>query len=272
MDEPRLNSDGGPELPRSGFWLKKWYLDAADERGNVYIGYWGEVRWKTLSLHYYEHLWRSGVGKLASKAAFSSRPEPAWADDRRLCWDMPEVRAEWISVGEAPLSERLLTTDHGEIRWRCLQPKARAVIKLPNLAFEGWGYTECLELTVRPWKFPWKRLYWGRSHSDHHYLVWIRWDGPASQSRLWHDGRCTTQFELSQAGLSSGAIALQIQEHDTLRQGLIRSTVFHSLGKVASLVPTRALLVDEHKWFGRGRIMADGLSEPATAIYEEVLW
>jgi hypothetical protein len=27
------------------FGLKKWYLDVADDRGNVYLGYWLQLKW-----------------------------------------------------------------------------------------------------------------------------------------------------------------------------------------------------------------------------------
>ncbi len=272
MNEPRADLEAGSSGTHAGFWLKKWYLDAVDERGSVYIGYWAVARWKKLCLHYYEHLWRTAAGAVASNSAFAARPAPAWECSGRLCWSTPDVEAEWISTGTPEVSERLLDTGRGSIMWRCFQPKARATIKLPALSFSGWGYTECLELTVRPWQLPFKKLYWGRCHSDHHCMVWIKWEGATRLSRLWLDGACTTEFDLSETGICTPSMTLRFQTRSTLREGRIRSTIFRSLGQLASLLPARALLVDEHKWFGTGRIAADGHSEPASAIYEEVLW
>ncbi len=268
---PRLAQAGEVETT-SGFWLKKWYLDACNERGDVYIGYWAQAHWKALSLHYYEHLWRTPAIGVASKSAFAARAGPAWRSPTCLAWETPECRAEWTSVEAQELSENLLETRHGSVRWHCFQPKARVEVRLPDLSFRGWGYSESIEVTLRPWQLPLKRLYWGRAHSEHHYLVWIKWDGPTSESILWHNGRRTTDFEVSDTGLRAASIQLDCEQHSTLRKGVIRSTVFRSLGKVASLVPAKALLVDEHKMFGTGRILIGRRSEPATAIYEEVIW
>ncbi len=272
VHEPHAGLAAAARARHAGFWLKKWYVDAADAGGNVFIGYSAAARWKKLSLHYYEHLWRTAAGAVASKSAFASRAAPAWQAAGRLSWSSPDLQAEWISTGTPQLSERLLDTARGSIIWRCFQPKARATITLAGLSFSGWGYTECLELTIRPWQLPFNKLYWGRCHSDHHYLVWIKWDGPTRQSLLWHDGECTAEFDLSSTGISTNSIALELQTRSALREGLIRSTVFRSLGKIAALVPAQALSIDEHKWFGTGRVVAEGHSEPATAIYEEVIW
>ncbi len=256
----------------SGFWLRKWYLDAADERGNVYIGYWAAVRWKKLSLHYYEHMWRTPEAGMASRSAFKLTTAPAWQSGTRLSWKTTEASAEWISSCGAAINERLLETPHGCIDWHCCLPKARASIELPGLAFSGWGYAECLVMSVPAWELPLSRLYWGRAHSQDHYMVWIQGDGLTRSSLLWHDGQCDTRFDLSPRSVTAGAISLQVDNCWTLRKGPIRSTVFRPLGKLLAKVPARALLVDEHKLAGTGVIVADGESQPATAIYEEVRW
>jgi len=50
----KSTQESGNAAGRSDFFLKKWYLDAADDRGNVYIGYWASLRWRELRLHGYQ--------------------------------------------------------------------------------------------------------------------------------------------------------------------------------------------------------------------------
>ncbi len=256
----------------SGFWLRKWYLDAADARGNVYIGYWAAVQWKSLTLSYYQHLWHTTKDGVTCTADLAALPSPDWYADSELRWNTPQVQAAWNSKGIKELSETLLQTDQGEIHWRCLQPKALATIQSSRLSFSGWGYTECIDISIPAWKLPLQTLYWGRGHSDSHYMVWIKWDGVTDQCLLWHDGDRCTQFTLSDTEIAAQAMTLELEASTTLRRGVIQSTVFGSLGRVASLFPNKALLVHEHKSYGKGTIITPGSSEPATVIYERVEW
>ena len=162
------------------FYLKKWYLDAADDQGNVYIGYLVSLQWRHLELHGYHHLWRTPRSGIQTQGGLVNQPPPVWENKSRLIWQPHHLTATWDSVADG-LDETLLTTDQGEIKWQCTQPKAKAHTHLPHLSFTGWGYTEFIEMTIPVWELPLNKLYWGRCHSDHHYLVWIKWDGSTTQ-------------------------------------------------------------------------------------------
>ena len=256
----------------SDFSLRKWYLDAADERGRVFIGYWATTSWKGLSLHFFQHLWIAQGGQLRSFGSFASSPEPQWQEEGVLRWPLPGLRGEWHASRVQGLSEQLLADQQGGIRWVCHQPKAWAKVDGREGSLEGWGYTECIEISIPPWKLPIKTLYWGRCHSASHYLVWIKWEGPSHQSLLWHNGQRLEDFSVSDAGVKAVPAAFEIDESLTLRKGTIGRSVFRALGPLAWLVPSKTRRIHEHKLYGTGRIVTQSDSQPATAIFEKVEW
>jgi hypothetical protein len=256
----------------SDFWLRKWYLDVADDRGNVYIGYWGQVRWKAISVSLLQHLFRTNERGVWSRSALLRQPEPAWFWPDELRWNADGVEGVWRSAGVDPLEERLLESDEGSIHWRCHQPRALVTVESADLCFSGLGYSETIEMTIPAWRLPIKTLFWGRAHSRHHSMVWIQWDGPTRCSRLWSDGALETEFAISESGVSGRNISLMVGENATLREGTVRSTVFEPYEAVTARFPAKALLFDEHKWYGTGQIFAGGSVEPATIIHEVVTW
>ncbi|HLO27745.1 MAG TPA: hypothetical protein VK249_01335 [Anaerolineales bacterium] len=265
----------GPEnlntASQSDFSLKKWYLDAADTQGNVYIGYWVSLGWRELRFQGYQHLWHTVQGGLKTQEGLAQLPAPAWQNDQRLTWQPQTAKGTWDSAAEG-LSETLLRTDRGAIHWQCAQPKAHAAIQLPQFSLSGWGYTECIDITIPLWKLPFKTLYWGRCHSANHYLVWVKWDGGMSNSLIWHNGQRITDWTLSDRLIRGPDFQLTIDDPAPLRQGKLLSTVLGSFSKLVKLFPKSTFLLDEHKWYSHGRFETQTSSEPATLIYEEVFW
>ena len=256
---------------RSDFSLKKWYLDAADDRGNVYIGYWISLRWRKLRLHGYQQLWRTPQSGVKTQGGLTKQPPPVWQRNNQLSWQPQNAQTTWDSATRG-LGEILLSTAEGDIQWQCTQPKAKAHIRLPLLSFAGWGYTECIDITIPVWKLPFKTLYWGRCHTTNHYLVWIKWDGVAANSLIWHNGRRSTDWVMANHLIEGSDFRLTIANPIPLRQGRLISTVFSPFGKLTELFPKPAFLADEHKWYSQGRFDTQTTSEPATMIYEEVFW
>ncbi len=256
---------------RSDFSLKKWYLDAADDQGNVYIGYWISLRWRELRLHGYQQLWHTPQSGVKTQKSLTQKPPPVWQSENQLSWQPKTAKSIWDSAAPG-ISETLLSTDQGDVQWQCTQPKAKAKIQLPSLAFSGWGYTECIDTTLPVWKMPFKTLYWGRCHTANHYLVWTKWDGAMSNNLLWHNGQRITDWVITDRHIKGPDFQLTIDQSIPLREGRLISTVFGSFGKVTRLFPKSTFLADEHKWYGRGRFETQTGSEPATIIYEEVFW
>jgi hypothetical protein len=253
------------------FCLKKWYLDAADQQGNVYIGYLVSLQWRHLELHGYHHVWRTSGNGVQTRGGLVKQPLPAWENKKRLIWQPHHLTATWDSLAES-IAETLLTTDQGEIKWQCLQPKAKAHISLPQLSFRGWGYTECLEVTLPVWELPLNKLYWGRCHSENHYLVWIKWDGPTTQHLLWHNGKRSTDWTLSDTHVRGSDWQLTLGEPVPLRQGKLLSTVFQPYSSLTQLLPEATFFADEQKWYTVGQFKSTTGIEPAIIVYEEVVW
>ena len=253
------------------FSLKKWYLDAADQQGNVYIGYHVALHWRHLALHGYQHLWHTPKKGTHSQGGLTEQPLPVWEQKHRLIWQPHHLTATWDSVADE-IHENLYCTDQGEIIWHCTQPKAKAQIHLPHLTFSGWGYTECLEMTIPVWELPFDHLYWGRSHSEHHYLVWIKWEGATTKQLLWHNGTRASDVTISATHIKDPDCQLILGENIPLRQGKLISTVFQPYHHLTQLLPEATFLADERKWYNLGKLVSKTGSEPAISIYEEVLW
>lgn len=255
----------------TGFCLKKWYLDAADERGNVYIGYWLLLKWKEYQLTCFQHLWHTPQNGVKTQSGFTKQPGPAWQTDNQLIWNTDQSRGTWLSLASG-LKEKLLHTPQGEIAWYCTQPKAEATIVLPDLSFKGWGYTECIEITIPVWKLPFTTLAWGRCHTQNHYLVWIQWEGDSTKRLLWHNGVIQEDALITDTFIQGNDLYLKLPKEVTLRQGNLLSTVLQPFKDIVYFIPKTALMLHEAKWYGNGMLKVKTACEPATVIFEKVLW
>ena len=253
------------------FSLKKWYLDVADDKGNVYIGYCISLKWGKFELNGFQHLWHSFEKGIETQTEITKQSAPEYKGGNQLIWQPTGIEAIWESVGK-PIEETLLDIEDGKIIWQCTQPKAHASIKSSKLSFSGWGYTECIDITVPVWKLPFKTLYWGRCHTNNHYLVWIKWDGKTKQNLIWLDGKCSRDFIIEDNKIIGSDFLLKFGGNIPLRQGTIRSTIFQPFGNIIKILPKTIFLVDERKWYNRGILETDSQVESAVIIYEQALW
>ena len=253
------------------FTLKKWYLDIADDKGNVYIGYNVSLRWGVIELHGFQHLWRTKEEGVKSKIGFTEVQFPKFVGDK-LIWNIGDIKACWKSIDSGIIEEVLFKDKAGKIDWKCVQPKARAYIKSPELSFDGLGYTEYMKITLPVWKLPFKVLYWGRCHSKNHYLVWVRWDGITNQNLIWHNGKRSKDFTITDAQIIGRNFHLKFGQNYSLREGKIASIVGDSSDKIIQMIPKETFLAEEHKWYNRGIIETSSGSETAIIIHEKVLW
>ena len=207
------------------FTLKKWYLDVVDDQGHVFIGYWLVLTWHAISITAFQNLWHAPHLGVNMRSGLTRQPPPRWETDHMLNWSIPDLKGNWTSAA-TPVEKELFQNQHGSISWHCTQPKAGAIITGPGFAFRGWGYTECIDITVPIWKLPFTTLYWGRCHTNNHYLVWIRWDGATRQNILWHNGAAHENALISDNYIQGDGIFLKLPREITLRQGNALSTVF----------------------------------------------
>jgi hypothetical protein len=250
--------------------LKKWYLDAADDQGNVYIGYCVFLKWGKFELNGLQHFWHS-PGGIKTQTNFTRQSAPAYEREDRLAWKPPGLKGVWESVTE-PVKATLLDIEAGKIIWQCMQPKARASVNSAGLSFSGWGYTECIDITVPLWKLPFKTLYWGRCHTNNHYLVWIKWEGKTKQNLIWLDGKCSHDFVIVADKISGDDFLLELGKNVRLREGKIGSTILQPFRNITGFLPKTILSIDEHKWYNLGILQTKSEVEPAVVIYEKVSW
>jgi hypothetical protein len=258
--------------PRSSdFALTKWYMDVVDEHQNVYIGYWLALTWRKLQLHGHRHLVRTTRDGVTDCGGWNALPAPVWDGATHVRWSHDDLSALWTAEAD-PIEATLFQSERGEIRWRCLMPKARGLIELPQLSVRGWGYVERLETTVPAWNLPFDHLYWGRCHTADHTLVWIRWSGETSQALAWHNGCGVADLAIADAEIRTSECRLTIEERVPLCDGRLLSRFFRPLDAIAGLLPRSALRAHERKWVGQGTLHVRDTSEPATILYEEVTW
>ena len=109
--------------------------------------------------------------------------------------------------------------------------------------FDGFGYAECLRVTVPPSRLPFHTLRWGRHLSEHHSLVWIAWTGDTPRTWVWLDGVAAPQAIVTDTGL----VGLPHDASLVVRDS--RTILDHR-------VPCTALR--EHKQLGRSALVTAG--------------
>jgi hypothetical protein len=225
------------------FLLKKWYMDIADDRGDVYIGYWVTLKWGKFALNAVQHFWRTPEKGIQTQTEIARHKPPEFTAENQLIWQVPGVNAVWQS-GNKPILDTLLDIEEGKIVWQCKQPRSRAAIKSSGLEFGGWGYSECIDITIPLWKLPFKTLYWGRAHSQNHYMVWIKLEGQTSLSLIWLDGEKKPDFVIWDSGIRGRGFELKLGHDVPLRQGRIASTIFQPFKKIRRALPSSIFLAD----------------------------
>lgn len=221
------------------FVLVKWYLDLITEDGIALVFYAAGLRWGPVRLGYASML-RTGPGvrPLArwtmGRVRWPSHQGDAvhWHDERL------RVRGDWLKA--APPIQCTLAQG---IHWHCHMPRAWAAVRADNTDLEGFGYAECLRVTVPPSRLPFQTLRWGRHLSADHSLVWIAWMGAMPLTRVWLDGVTAPQAMVTDtglAGLPEGG-TLELRSSDEVRDRRIPFVGLH-----------------EHKWLSRSSIVAAG--------------
>lgn len=246
-------------------------MDVADYHGNVYIGYWAALKWGKLKLNGWQNLWRTPEKGVITQTALTKQAPPAYEGLNRLVWKPDKLKGTWESKVK-PIEATLVDTDAGKIIWHCTQPKARASIKSTRLSFSGLGYTEYLDISIPIRRLPFKTLYWGRCHTENHYIVWIKWDGKTKQNLAWHDGECSRDCTIEENKITGTDFLLKLGENIPLRQGQIGHNILRSSGIIPGILPKTIFSMDERKWYTTGTLETGTGAEPATTIYEVVSW
>lgn len=240
--------------PRSSaaetFHLSKWYLDCVSDEGEVFLAYRAALRWRALRIHY-----ASVLGRDASLRKSPSPVEGAGV----LEWRAPslEVEGRWERL-DPPIRRTLAEG----VEWDCVQPRARAEVRVGRRLFRGLGYAEHLTLAIPPWLLPLDELRWGRFLSPTDGLVWIDWRGPQNRQLVFHNGVSLDSLP-----------GLDLEDGLVLRDGSLAETVLSVIPKFERLFPSRILRLRESKWRSRGILRRAGAPDArGWAIHEVVRW
>ena len=270
----RPQAPGAADLSRNSFLLTKWYLDCVAENGDAVILYVANLRWNAVALHYGSVLTVLG-GKVGSVSSLrpGSLPE---AESGKITVSLPhlDVEGTWKAL-RSPISKTFLESEQGAVEWRCLQPMSQVeVILRGTTRLSGFGYAECLTLSILPWKLPLHELHWGRFLSEQDAIVWVDWRGPHNSRVVVHNGEeCRVQsLTESEIVFADSAPRLQLDHGLVLRRGRLQDTVFSGVARLAKLLPRTMLAVDECKWRSRGVLHTPEGQLSGWAIHEIVKW
>jgi hypothetical protein len=258
------------------FTLSKWYFDCVHEDGRTFIGYLGELRWKSLSIHYQSLLLHSDSEGTRTRFSLRSCPPPT-VSGPALVWKSSPLHVEgtWNAL-EQPVRATILESDAGTIEWHCVQPRATASVRAGKAgAVCGLGYAEHLRMTIPPWRMPLKELRWGRFLSETDSLVWIDWRGPYSKRIVFHNGAEMHAESITeqQLVLNDRAVVLDFEKSFILRQGVLAKTALSRIPNVQKLFPASVLGIRECKWKSRA-VLRRGVTPDSRgwAIHEVVQW
>lgn len=257
------------------FNLTKWYLDCTDELGNSAIIYWGRLQLGALDLSYASVL---GIPMGAPCTEFRSiLPSPGPALTRRKGVDgvhmesiALDVEGHWIPQAD-PIKATLLERPDGRIQWTCIAPQARVDLRVQGKKLQGVGYVERLDMTLAPWKMPFRVLRWGRAIAARRSAVWIDWEGDYPRHDLWTNGTHCEHACISDDRVQSQDFSIELDRSRVIREGPIGSTALARIPGLRSVAPASLLDSREHKWLSRAAFCGgsrDGAS--GWAIHERV--
>lgn len=221
------------------FVLVKWYLDLVTDDGSALVLYAAGLHWGPVRLGYSSVLRTSPGVRSRARWTIGRVRWPSYEGDA-LHWgdERLGVRGEWLRA--APPIQCTLARG---IHWHCHMPRAQAVVRTDDQELTGFGYAECLRVTVPPSLLPFHTLRWGRHLSAQHSLVWIAWTGATPRSWAWLGGVAVPQAMVTDTGLAGlpEGRALELRSSQEVRDRRIPFVGLH-----------------EHKWLSRSAIVTTG--------------
>ena len=110
------------------------------------------------------------------------------------------------------------------------------------------------------------------SHSENHYLLWIKLEGDSPISLAWHNGEASNALSITEEAICGEDFQLKLARKTSLRQGQIASTVLQPFSNFFKYFPEKALGIYEQKFYSQGQLITKDSLEKATTIYERVHW
>jgi hypothetical protein len=272
----RVREESSPEKPMAAFELSKWYADCVSEQGDLAILYHAELRLGGLPVHY-ESLLLKDCSSPARALYSLRRGCPPSIEGGRIRWQSPQWQAQgsWKNLGAAH-HEVLFESSSGSLEWNCLAPRAAASMQIGSgEPSEGWGYAECLRLSVPPWRLPIRRLRWGRFVNATDALVWIDWSGPYNKRVVFLNGSLASAESINddEVVLEGEKATLHLEDRQVIRDGTLGATALSAFPGLSNLFPASVLNMRECKWLSKAVLRRrDYPDSTGMAIHEVVEW
>lgn len=263
---------------KSNFNLKKWYFDGVSEDGRALICYSAVMSWRMLSVQYASYLYLDANGQAHSESRYRDAPLPV-TDGDIIRWEDTKlhIKGEWRSAA-APVRTKLHDSEEGYLDWHCHQPAAHCHIQLRDEPpVTGFGYVECLEMTIPPWKMGFSELRWGRFAHPESPVVWIDLRGEPNRNWIFSGQELTRNGEATDT-------TVRIPESDT-KLIFAGHTPIEDKQKIMEVVqsvigwmpgfdqftPLHFLKAQETKWRSRGTLTTPGQPERSGWVIHEIV-
>jgi hypothetical protein len=247
-------------------------MDCVNTRGEAVIGYWAELRWRGLTVHYASTMLYRG-GNLLEHSSMRPGPSPKLTDGL-LEWssDTLNMRGTWHGGADPQPSRLLYGQGARRLEWQVIHPMAETNVHLDGRRISGRGYSERLILTVAPWELPIDELRWGRAHFPGRSFIWIDWTGPNPLRLVLADHEENGQAQVSDTLVSTARARILLSDRRVLRQGPVCGTSVGFIPGVRQALSKAGLLIDECKWLSAATLEEDGATLSGEAIHEVVKW
>ena len=256
------------------FRLTKWYLDCVTEDGTAFICYSAVLRWGLACLRYGSVLCSGADGGSLQRHTLRPSTSPIVLPGASVRWTCSEIGVQGIWHQDSQPIDCVLFSERGrEVRWRCIAPRAHAMVDLDGTRYQGLGYCELLTMNVKPWELPIEELLWGRYLSRATVAVWIQWRGAEPKSWLWINGDEAEGGVIQPQTITLPGCdgVIELERSRAIRSGRLARTSSKALKLAAAFVPwwrwTR-----EDKWVSSVNFARHGEMETGWALHEVVRW
>jgi len=250
--------------------MVKWYMDCVTERGDAAILYCADLHWRGVHLTYSSVL-IVDEGLVESHSSMAGFQLSSNGDQIHVEFPRLDVSGSW-KADAAPVQRTVYENASGSVEWNCLQPRSLVNLKVGKREYAGFGYAECLKVTLPPWHLPLRQLRWGRFVSAEESLAWVDWQGDYSTSFAIHNGRECETLSVSDSEVAIPGATLRMVESFPLRAGRLGATVLPGAPALGKLLPRSLRNIEEQKWRSRGVWKAQDGSSHGWVIHEVVHW
>ena len=258
-----------------GFRLDKWYFDCTTASGAVWVGYAATLHLGPLPLHYGASILQDGPDS-ATVQRQSLRFGRTRTSPGLVAWSHPSLRIQGVWTGGFDTGPVVVHDGKaGRIVWHGRTLNAQVAVSVDGRELAGPGYAEELDMTVPPWRLPFRELRWGRfiSGDRQHFATWIDMKGDPAGCRVWTERGASKGEVADDAVLPGEGTRLVLKPERTLRSDNVAKTLLGRFHGLSRLFPRSMRNIGENKMIGTGPLLlGDGREVRGTAIFEVVRW